>query len=765
MADPVEVARGDQRAMSVAPSTVGFVDTAATSVPRRSARRRRGSTKRWLSRPAGPSWASVRSGVAVVGVVATAAVVLRGELTPAQNLNDGAMHWSMVRWAEGILRRGRLPLDGWYPRLGLGFPQFHHYQSLPHIVTAIVAVIAGSDGTYPVMQWLLLATLPLSVWFGARLFGLDRATSLWCAALVLLPVSASGYGHELGSYVWRGYGMFPQLWGMWLTPIALGLTWRAVDEGRRPVAAGAVLGVTVLAHAIVGYLAALTVVLWVVLGGSIVGRAKRAVVIALAALCTTAWFLVPLAVDSTGATYGGYQRGTFWYDSYGARKVLGWLVTGRIYDQGRAPVLTCLVGIGLFVTLSRCRRDRLARALVASWVASVVLFCGTPTFGWLLRWLPGSRNLFFPRFLVGVHLSGVLIAGVGGAWLVRSIHVQLQRRVPSRAGFVAVVIPAVVAGAFLLPPWHEREHYAAEEASWMRDQRVADRGDGADLAQLADYARELGGGRVYGGTTFNSGPWPRVGFVPVHAALLNHDVDTVGNLLRVSSLSTSFEAQFDETAAWQYELFDVRYVVLPVGRQPMVPATFLMRRGPYALWQVSTGGYVGVVDAIDPIASNLEGLGNAVGPLLRSDLFGRGRYPLLRLPRTPTGRPTTTSYAALDGPAGTVTWQVGDTVAGRFRAQVDARRASYVVLRQSWHPRWRATVDGRAVTAVPIAPSFVAVPVRPGRHVVGFDYHPWRTEWLVLEGLLGLVALHLAVTSLESRTAAPRRAQRARLGA
>jgi hypothetical protein len=677
--------------------------------------------------------------------------VLRGELTPAQNLNDSAMHWSMVRWAEGVLRHGRLPLDGWYPRLGLGFPQFHHYQSFSHIVTAIVSVIAGREGTYPVVQWLLLGTMPLSAWLGARLLGLDRPASLWCAALVLLPVSVTGYGHELGSYTWRGYGMFPQLWGMWLMPIALGLTWRAVDQGRRPIAAGAALGVTVLAHALVGYLAALTVVLWVVLGRPLVARATRAAVIAVAALCTAAWFLVPLFLDSTGATYGGYRRGTFWYDSYGARKVLGWLVTGRVYDEGRAPVLTCLVGIGLVVALVRCRRDRLARALVASWVASVVLFCGTPTFGWLLRRLPGSRDLFFPRFLVGLHLSGVLLAGVGGAWLVGSARDQAKRRVPSRAAFVSIVIAGAVAGAFLLPAWRERSHYAAEGARWMRGQDAADQTDGADLRRLADQARELGGGRVYGGTTFNSAGWDRVGFVPVHAALLDRDVDTVGNLLRVSSLSTSMEAQFDDSAAWQYELFDVRYVVLPVGRQPSVSATFVMRRGPYALWQVATGGYMGVVDAVDPIVSNVEGLGNAMSPFLRSDLFSRSRYPLLQLPHTPSGRPTTTAYAALDGPPGTVLSQLGDAASGRFRAQVDARRASYVVLRQSWHPRWHATVDGHPVTAVPIAPSFVAVPVGPGRHVVGFDYYPWRTEWLVLEGLLGLVALHLTVTWLQSR--------------
>ncbi|MBV8951223.1 MAG: hypothetical protein JOZ99_10135, partial [Actinobacteria bacterium] len=221
--------------------------------------------------------------------------------------------------------------------------------------------------------------------------------------------------------------------------------------------------------------------------------------------------------------------------------------------------------------------------------------------------------------------------------------------------------------------------------------------------------------------------------------------------------------QFDDRVAWEYDLFNIRYMILPSGQRPWIPATFVMQRGPYALWQVPTSGYVGVVDAVDPIVSNLENLGNAMKPFFASDVFARGRYPLLRLPGTPSGKPTTTSYAALDGAPGTVQWQAADTTDGRFRAEVDVRRSSYVVLRQSWHPRWRATVDGHAVTPVPIAPSYVAVPVGPGRHLVAFDYHPWRMEWLLLEGLVGLVALQLGVVWLRSRgVSVPGRARRRR---
>jgi hypothetical protein len=60
------------------------------------------------------------------------------------------------------------------------------------------------------------------------------------------------------------------------------------------------------------------------------------------------------------------------------------------------------------------------------------------------------------------------------------------------------------------------------------------------------------------------------------------------------------------------------------------------------------------------------------------------------------------------------------------------------------------------VPTVPIAPSFVAVRVGPGRHLVAFEYHPWRTEWLVMEGALGLVVLQLSVARSARRRARTR---------
>ena len=95
------------------------------------------------------------------------------------------------------------------------------------------------------MRWTLFALLvtwPISVFWGARLLGLSRTAAATAALLAPLVVSKPGYGFEWGSYVWRGYGLWPQAWGMWLLPIAVGLGSRFIRERRHPIAAPLCLG-------------------------------------------------------------------------------------------------------------------------------------------------------------------------------------------------------------------------------------------------------------------------------------------------------------------------------------------------------------------------------------------------------------------------------------------------------------------------------------------------------------------------------------------
>ncbi len=358
-------------------------------------------------------------------------VVLWPEHRDVWYLNDASVHRSMTQWAADRIREGHLPFDGWYPYLSLGASRFHHYQSLPHIFTGALSVVLGA-GTFRWSLYLLLAAWPISVYAGARLLGLSRWPAAAAALISPLLSSAPGMGYEWGSYVWRGSGAWAQLWGMWALPFAWGLCWQAVARGRRMWLAALVLALTICVHLLTGYLALVSLAVFVLAAPrEFPRRIARAALVAGAALLASAWMLVPLLTDAGWTVNDAFSRGTFYYDSFGARKVLGWMVRGELFDAGRLPVLTVLFAVGLVVALVQARRREPPRVVVGLGLVALLLFFGRPTLGPALRLLPGGADLFLRRFISGVHLAGLYLMGIGAVWLVHAVRV---RRAPTHAG-------------------------------------------------------------------------------------------------------------------------------------------------------------------------------------------------------------------------------------------------------------------------------------------------------------------------------------------
>jgi Gpi18-like mannosyltransferase len=697
-------------------------------------------------------------------------IALRGETNATSNLNDTGFHLQMVRWADGQLGEGRLPLDGWYPYLSLGSSQFHHYQSLPHTLTAITARAtgAGDQTAYDWYLYLLLALWPIAVYFSARLLGLGRWPSAAAAAVAPLLVSAPGYGYEDGSYTWQGYGVYSQLWAMWTLPLAWGFTWRAVSQGKRYAAAAAALAVTMAFHFITGYLAVLTVGVWVLVatGASFWRRAGRAALVVGSSMLVASWVLVPLIGDTKWTNQSEYYTGSIFNDSYGARKILGWLFHGALFDNGRFPIVTLLFFAGLLVCLARVRTDVRARALLGAFTLSLLVFFGRPTIGPILGLFPGFSDVQIHRFIMGVHLAGILIAGVGLAWLLRAVFRLFREIRPHPAPLHPVAIAALVV-AILAPAWVKVAEYNAQGATWIRQQQAADRTDGRDLDRLVAIVKQRGGGRVYAGLRGNWGKQYRVGSVPVHIWLANRNVDAIGFTFRtIASLSTDVEAAFDETDPAQYQMLNVRYLILPFDHPPPVPAKLIASAGRHRLYEVPTTGYLQVVDRSSPIAANRTDVEQATRSWRESQLVSQAIYPGIGWDGAQGPLPTFGGARPPAGSPGRVLTQSSKLQDGVFAGTVDASRTAVVLLKATYDPRWTATVDGRSVKPVMMAPSLVGVEVPPGRHEVRFKYRPYG-GYPVLLAIGALTLLGLAAfprrAALKSRfTAAALRGRRAR---
>jgi hypothetical protein len=693
-------------------------------------------------------WRESRAGP--LGVLALVCVfdlwVLRAQRVPTPMLNDGSVHAAMARWAEARISSGHLPLDGWFPYLQLGSSQFHHYQSFPHIVTGLLGVPFGTDRVFFWALYLLLALFPVSVYLGARMMGWGRWPAALAAAVSPLVVSKPGLGYEWASYTWQGSGVWAQLWGMAFLPLAVGSASRAI-QGRGSVALGAVLvSVTVVSHFQTGYLALLMVVVFTFVAlNDLRRRVLRGAAVFVGALALSAWLLVPLVTDERWSPVNEFTAHTYYADSFGARKVLGWLFTGRIFDSGRFPVLSLLVGVGAVVCLVRARRDERARSVLGLFVVSLLLFFGRPTLGPFLKLLPGTEDMFLRRYVLGVHLAGIFMAGVGLAWLGRTAFAAGRRLVHRLrpAAAVAVLVAAVV--GVLAPAWVERADYEALGATWMAQQRQADATDGVALQALVRRAQELGGGRIYAGLRSNWGAQYRIGFVQVYAWLLDHDADAVGFTLRTKSLSADVEPYFAESDPSDYPLFGIRYLIVPADRTPPVVATLIERRARHTLWRVPTSGFVRVVDTVGPpIVADRTNLGAEASPFLRSVLLAEGLYPTVAFGGAPAARPTASSEHPPDGPAGHVLSQVDALPEGSVTARLRAARRSVALLAGSFDPRWTARVDGRPVQTEMVAPSLVGAPLTPGRHTIAFVYRPYPLYWALL--LIGALALAAMVT-------------------
>ena len=682
-------------------------------------------------------------------------IALRGETRFAQPLNDSAFHMQMVRWAGGQFDRGRVPLDGWYPWLSLGSSFFHHYQSLPETLTAYTAAATGApdNTTYLWFLYLLLVTWPISVYAGSRLLGWGKWTAAGSAAVASLLVSAPGYGFEWGSYIWSGIGLYGQLWAMWLLPLAWGLTWRSVKDGHRYAAAAIAVALTIACHFIAGYLALLTIGVWVIVlgAGHVLPRLARAAVVAGGAMLIALWVLVPLIEGTTWTNSSEYFRGTVYNDSYGTRKVIGWLVRGQLFDHGRFPVISLLFAAGLVVCVWRARRDARARGLLGVFVLSLILFSGRDSLGPVLGWLPGSADVQFQRFEMGVDLAGILIAGVGVGAGVHALRRLWEQYLPARdavlMGAAAIAILVVV----LAPAWRERDDFARTSAGYIDTQPTYDATTGRAIDSLLAIVKSHKDGRVYAGLRSNWGQDYTVGYVPMYAWLADHDLDQVGfNFRTLTALSTDSEATFDERNLAQYQMLGIRYLLLPDGHAPPVPATLIASAGGSRLYRVATSGYFQVVDRSPAIHADRTDVERASRAWRQSRLADDDVYPGVAFAGFASPAPTVGG----PGKPGAVVSSTSDRVGGVFAATVDARRTAVVLLKASYDPSWTATVDGRPVKPVMMAPSLVGVTVGPGRHFVLLRYAPYGA-YPGLFALGILVALALAI--VPRRAAFPRR--------
>ena len=666
-------------------------------------------------------------------------------------LNDNVFHLLAIEMAVEAITQGQDFTDPWQGTMGMGIPLFHYYQHLPHISVALVHVLTlGVLPLADMLNWatfLLLSLFPLSIYWSLRRFGFDQLSAAFGSLVAPLVATAGILGLGFESYVFQGSGVYTQLWAMVLLPPALALSYRVLREGRGYLWATLFLAATLLSHLIYGYMAFLTLgVLTLIppmrlsnpksLMETMGRRWSRLMILFLLVVVVTSYFLVPFFLDRP------YLNNSIWHDptrhdSYGYSAVLRGLVVGDLFDFDRFPSLTILVAVGFVICLLRWRKERylIPVAIFSFWL---LLYFGRATWGGLIDLLPMSRDLHMNRFIGGVHLGGIFLIAVALAapW----------RWALSRASVWYVAAALALTLLVLLPVYSERRSYLAQNAFLIKEAQALVAEDD-DLTALIEKLKQLPPGRVYAGQERGRvlDHWSdqyRIGFLKVYHLLHAEGLDMVGKVYHSYSLNSDVLINFDEQRWDHYNLYNARYVVAPEDQ--IFPAFVrpLQQFGRHRLYQVETTGY------FDLVGSGLEFIGGgtdfypAASAWLASELPSTKQHPTMLI-----GRPAKKDERRFRGnveasaglPRGTVlSEEVGNNY---FAADVIVERESLLMLKATYHPNWRATVDGVKADTVMLMPSFVGVQLPPGSHKVRIEYRPRRLRVILLG--LGLLTLPL----------------------
>jgi uncharacterized membrane protein len=671
----------------------------------------------------------------LAGATVFAAVLLAPEARISVHpVNDSTFHL-VASQRIGEAMGGRDPLlDPWVSEWSLGYPLWRSYQPLPHLAAALtLAMSNGHDAqSFAFLQLLLLILLPFSVYLGGRTVGLTPLAAGLASFMALAPNGAGEfgrYGLGLGATTWRGSGLFTQLLALLLLTPTLGVIARTLDGGRRRPLAAALLAATSLSHIVFGYVAFVSGAVLALAGprGARGRRLVRLATIAVPALLLLAWFVVPLALDASEVNRSRWEA-PFKWDSYGAPVILEELAAGRLLDSGRLPVLTVLLGLSV-AAAAFSARDVVARRLLALSFTWLALFFGRATWGHLMLLVGIPATFHGHRLQAAFELAAVLLSAWGTDALLRAAW----RRSRNGAAGLALL---VAAGLSILVS--DRAAFLRENTRWGAENRRAVETEGDSIRASLTEARTILGerpGRISAGKAATWGGTFRVGSTPFYSFLTRERFDQVSFLYHSMSLTSDIMVLRDESSAVHDVLFGVRAVITPRDLRPTANLRLRAVHGRFAVYEASPEGYFGLVDAVARYASPLDTAYDLDAAWLSSPLPSHGL--VIALGEGDESLPSVHRWGALpSAPAQLVTHRgriLSESKRGEtYAAEVDLVRPCLALLKITYDPGLRATVDGLPARTIRVSPGFLAIPVAAGRHTVEVRYRPGPLRGILL---------------------------------
>lgn len=755
--------------------------------------------------------------------------------------------------------------DHWVPNWAQGYNLPYYYSHIPQItIVASYRFFHWSIGSigqigsmslfqyYHYVIYLLLCLFPLSLFLALRIIGLSWITA-GLGALIASHLSTDGlYGLDPASFLWRGYGLSSQLFAMIWLPLAIAYAFKYFEDIRfrnkdlgihtipsyflhlksslpaiiflTATTAGH-LGIGIIAFISIGVLALAEPINLLVQNNLSTNR--REVFTALwrtisrllplygGVLLLLGYWIIPILFG------GNYHNISVWdpiwkFDSYGYREVLKNLFNGDLFDFGRFPILTVLVGIGLYSAVSGKivaaarlqtpeRSDGGQGFLQHNYLSFGILFIfwllfyfGRTTWGGLINLIPSMEEFHLSRFIVGLHITGLFLIPIAIQQIIeiiwrdgtkflqiasRAQHTNLYSgqnlRAAEQKNFWYVVSQILTTTLILVilifSVYPQTIRYATHNDRLITQANANFEKIEPDAALLLSTINNLqltNSGRVYAGRGGSWGKNFRVAETPMYMYISTFGIPTLTWLPETWSPNSDTEQYFSEDVADHYMLYTIKYVVTPADlpKDKIQPFWKPLTTGktwrlynvddpaPHSLGEV---GYItsGLRPAI--VSSSKMNFTNVVRLWIQSDIHTKNLYPELTFdtnyPKT-AGLP---NFRMLDE----VTYKVPDASTHTLFAEAPSYQATQtnnvpsitsqsndndmtftatvnvpdgcteciVILHQTYHPSWTATIDGKQVKTFAVFPFYTAVKIEnTGVHEVVFSYQPSHLKQFLL---------------------------------
>src|SRR3989344_1165183 len=697
--------------------------------------------------------------------------------------NDNIFQFALVRRTNDVWNESRCPLslsclpnliDHWVPNWAEGYPLPYYYSHLPQIaivasynlfINPIISLITPISlyDYYNWLKYLLLALFPLPVFIALRVIGINPLLAA-LSALFATHISTDGlYGIDPPSYLWRGYGLTSQLYSVFFMPLAIAYVYKALSEissaNLRIKISNLFWAIlfttlTIAGHLGMGIILLLTLPIFLFLDTKpypLKLRFKKLLLIVGISIFILFYWIIPAILNNT------YHLISYWdpvwkFNSWGYYDVIKQFFSGEIFDWKRLPVMTTIITIGFFTTITN-KKYFIFTLSFAIWMLA---FFGRSPWGGLIDLIPGMKDFHLSRFVVGVHIASLFLIPFGLNYIFQQIEKITKRIIkflPGQQKLSFYLISIVFIIILIILTYKQTIDYASLNNKWIKEANVAFRYEEKNFNTLIDTLKKLPPGRIYAGRPGNWGKDFRFSSTQMYLATSVMGLPISQFLPESWSPNSDNEQMFDERVTEDYNLYNLAYIIAPANFTPPSQAQLIKQFSPFYLYQMRSTGYFDIVSSNMQVKADKTNFINIVHVWQKSYSRLWNMHPLITLenqsPPSPSFKTISmtdeANYTAngkelnifadypLTFPEATVSGKTIDFSNDKpgshhtYKGEVTIPEGCtncFTLFKMTYHPGWKATLDGKESEIYPIFPFFMSLPTSPGKHTVEFTYQP-----------------------------------------